>query len=84
MTDVTTSDGVRLYAEAAGSGPPILFIHEFAADHRAWTRQVEALSGEFQCITYSARGYRLRRSRWVRWVRWVRWQASGRNGARTR
>ena len=57
MTDVTTSDGVRLYAETAGSGPPILFIHEFAADHRAWTRQVEALSGEFQCITYSARGY---------------------------
>ena len=57
MTDVTTSDGVRLYAEAAGSGPPILFIHEFAADHRAWTWQVEALSGEFQCITYSARGY---------------------------
>jgi len=57
VTDVTTSDGVRLYAEAAGSGPPILLIHEFAADHRAWTRQVEALSGEFQCITYSARGY---------------------------
>ena len=57
MTDVTTSDGVRLHAETAGSGPPILFIHEFAADHRAWARQVEALSGEFQCITYDARGY---------------------------
>ena len=57
MTDVTTSDGVRLYAEATGSGPPILFIHEFAADHRTWARQVEALSGEFQCITYDARGY---------------------------
>lgn len=57
MTDVTTSDGVRLYAEAAGSGPPVLFIHEFAADHRAWARQVEALSGEFRCITYDARGY---------------------------
>jgi pimeloyl-ACP methyl ester carboxylesterase len=57
MTDVTTSDGVRLYAEAVGYGPPILFIHEFAADHRTWARQVEALSGGFQCITYSARGY---------------------------
>jgi pimeloyl-ACP methyl ester carboxylesterase len=57
VTGVTTSDGVRLYAEAAGSGPPILFIHEFAADHRTWTRQVEALSGEFRCITYDARGY---------------------------
>ena len=57
MTEVTTSDGVRLYAEVAGSGPPVLFIHEFAADHRTWARQVEALSGEFRCITYSARGY---------------------------
>jgi pimeloyl-ACP methyl ester carboxylesterase len=57
VTGVTTSDGVRLYAEVAGSGPPILFIHEFAADHRTWTRQVEALSGEFRCITYDARGY---------------------------
>lgn len=57
MSDVSTSDGVRLYAEATGSGPPILFIHEFAADHRTWARQVEGLSGEFRCVTYSARGY---------------------------
>ena len=57
VTDVMTSDGVRLYAEVAGSGPTILFIHEFAADHRTWARQVEALSGEFRCITYDARGY---------------------------
>src|SRR5215472_7844050 len=57
MTDVTTSDGVRLYAEATGSGLPVLFIHEFAADHRTWARQVDALSGTFRCITYAARGY---------------------------
>ena len=57
MTDVTTSDGVRLYAEATGSGLPVLFIHEFAADHRTWSRQVDALSGPFRCITYAARGY---------------------------
>src|SRR6185437_200894 len=57
MTDVTTSDGVRLYAEATGSGLPVLFIHEFAADHRGWSRQVGALSGTFRCVTYAARGY---------------------------
>ena len=57
MTDVTTSDGVRLYAEASGSGLPVLFIHEFAADHRTWSRQVDALSGTFRCITYASRGY---------------------------
>ena len=59
MTDVTTSDGVRLYAEATGTafGLPVLFIHEFAADHRAWSRQVDALSGTFRCVTYASRGY---------------------------
>jgi pimeloyl-ACP methyl ester carboxylesterase len=59
VTDVITSDGVRLYAEATGtaSGLPVLFIHEFAADHRTWTRQVDALSGPFRCITYASRGY---------------------------
>ena len=57
MTDVTTADGVRLYAEATGSGLPVLFIHEFAADHRAWSRQVDALAGTFRCVTYAARGY---------------------------
>jgi pimeloyl-ACP methyl ester carboxylesterase len=57
MTAVPTSDGFTLYAESEGSGLPILFIHEFAADHRTWAEQVAALSGDFQCITYSARGY---------------------------
>lgn len=57
MTDVITSDGVRLYAEATGSGLPVLFIHEFAGDHRSWSRQVSALSGTFRCITYASRGY---------------------------
>jgi pimeloyl-ACP methyl ester carboxylesterase len=57
MTSVTTSDGFILYAESAGSGPPILFIHEFAADHRTWAEQTVALSPAHQCITYSARGY---------------------------
>jgi hypothetical protein len=31
VTDVITSDEVRLYAEATGAGLPLLFIHEFAA-----------------------------------------------------
>jgi len=57
VTDVITSDGVRLFAEATGAGPPVLFIHEFAGDHRSWSRQVDALSGTFRCITYASRGY---------------------------
>ena len=30
------SDGVKLFYEESGSGTAILFIHEFAGDHRSW------------------------------------------------
>jgi pimeloyl-ACP methyl ester carboxylesterase len=54
---VAAPDGVSLYAESTGQGTPILFIHEFAGDHRSWEPQVRAFSREYRCITYSARGY---------------------------
>ncbi|MGH8913412.1 MAG: alpha/beta fold hydrolase [Acidimicrobiia bacterium] len=50
-------DGVPLHVETTGSGAPILFIHEFAGDHRSWEPQVRAFSRRYRCITYSARGY---------------------------
>ncbi|MDP3983969.1 MAG: alpha/beta hydrolase, partial [Acidimicrobiia bacterium] len=43
--------------EVTGAGPPILFMHEFAGDHRSWEPQVRHLSRWFTCITYAARGY---------------------------
>ncbi len=54
---IQTDDGVRLYAESTGTGTPLLFIHEFAGDHRSWEPQVQYFSAAFRCITYSARGY---------------------------
>ncbi|GAA3813112.1 alpha/beta hydrolase [Sphaerisporangium flaviroseum] len=57
MVMVRTPDGVNLYAEEHGSGTPVLFIHEFAGDHRSWAPQVGALATRYRCITYSARGY---------------------------
>jgi pimeloyl-ACP methyl ester carboxylesterase len=48
---------VRLHWEATGSGEPILFIHEYAGDHRSWAGQVAHLSPRHRCITYAARGY---------------------------
>jgi len=51
------SDGVRLYYETTGEGPPIVFAHESAADARQWAGQVAALSSRYRCITYNARGY---------------------------
>jgi len=32
----TASDGVGLHWEESGSGTAILFVHEFAGDHRSW------------------------------------------------
>jgi len=57
MPFATTDDGVRLHYEESGAGTPVLFIHEFAGDHRSWEAQVRALSGRYRCIVYSARGY---------------------------
>jgi pimeloyl-ACP methyl ester carboxylesterase len=57
MAYATTKDGVKLYFEETGSGTPIIFVHEFAGDHRSWEPQVRYFSRHFRCITYGARGY---------------------------
>lgn len=51
------SNGVKLYVEETGTGYPIIFVHEFAADHREWEPQVRYFSRNYRCITYAARGY---------------------------
>ncbi len=51
------SSGVSLYYEETGTGYPIVWLHEFAADFRTWEGQVRHFSGQYRCITYNARGY---------------------------
>jgi pimeloyl-ACP methyl ester carboxylesterase len=51
------ANGVKLYVEETGNGYPIVFVHEFAADHREWETQVRYFSRSYRCITYAARGY---------------------------
>jgi 3-oxoadipate enol-lactonase len=57
MSYAVTTDNVRLYFEEVGSGTPIIFLHEFAADHTNWEPQMRYFSRGHRCITYSARGY---------------------------
>ncbi len=57
MPRIVTDDGVTLYAEETGEGEPLLFIHEFAGDHRSWEPQVRFFSAAYRCVTYAARGY---------------------------
>ena len=57
MPTIRTDDGVNLYYEEAGSGTPIIVVHEFAGDWRSWEPQMRHFARRFRCITYSTRGY---------------------------
>lgn len=57
MPYAITSDKVRLHYEEVGHGTPILFVHEFAGDHRSWEPQLREFGQRYRCIAYAARGY---------------------------
>ena len=59
MPYATANDGVGLYYEETGSGAPLIFVHEFAGDHRSWEPQIRFFARRYRCITYDARGYAL-------------------------
>ena len=49
--------GVKLYFEEAGSGTPIVFVHEFATDHRGRELQMRHFARRHRCVAFNARGY---------------------------
>jgi len=57
MPRVPTRDGIELYCEEAGTGTPVVFVHEYAADHRTWEPQMRHFSRSHRCVTFSQRGY---------------------------
>jgi len=57
MPHLTTDDDIELYYEDTGTGTPLVFVHEFAGDHRSWEPQVRFFSAAYRCVTYAARGY---------------------------
>lgn len=50
-------DGVRIFYEAAGDGPPVLLSHGYSATSRMWQGQVEALAPRYRVITWDMRGH---------------------------
>jgi len=42
MPVALTDDGVKLHYESVGTGTPVVFVHEFAGDHRSWEPQLRA------------------------------------------
>ncbi|MET0875837.1 MAG: alpha/beta hydrolase [Tardiphaga sp.] len=57
MSFATTDDGVKLYFEETGSGTPVIFVHEYAGDHRSWEPQMRFFGRRYRAITYAARGF---------------------------
>jgi pimeloyl-ACP methyl ester carboxylesterase len=50
------ANGVRLYHDVRGSGPPVLFIMGATGDAGHFTKVADLLSDEFTVITYDRRG----------------------------
>jgi pimeloyl-ACP methyl ester carboxylesterase len=57
MPSIRTDDGVSLHYEEAGTGTPMVFVHEYAGDHRSWEMQLRFFSRRYRCIAFAARGY---------------------------
>jgi pimeloyl-ACP methyl ester carboxylesterase len=57
MPHLTADDGVKLFYEEAGTGRPLIFIHEYAGDYRSWEPQMRFFSRYYRCIAFNARGY---------------------------
>lgn len=54
---VTSTDGVQLHVCTLGQGTPIVFVHEYAGDHRSWEPQLQEFARDHLCVVYNARGY---------------------------
>ena len=50
-------NGIDLYYEAHGSGPPLVFAHGSGGNHLSWWRQVPFFSTRYTCITFDHRSF---------------------------
>ena len=54
---VEANDGIWIYVETAGSGPPILLVHGWTMSGRFWLHQMAGLSDRFQVVTMDLRAH---------------------------
>ncbi|MEX0842244.1 MAG: alpha/beta hydrolase [Xanthobacteraceae bacterium] len=54
---VSRANGLDIYYEKAGSGPPLVLIHALPFDHNLWLYQVERYSSRFTTIATDLRGW---------------------------
>ena len=63
MPHITTPDGTKLFYEEAGSGTPVIFVHEYAGDFRTWEPQMRSSRAASLRHLLPARLSALRRAR---------------------
>ena len=49
--------GARLYYEAAGAGPSLVFLHGVGSSAHTWDSQIRAFARRFRCLAPDMRGY---------------------------
>ncbi len=50
-------DGVKIYYEVHGSGPPLLLTHGYSSTSAMWQGQIEALSSHHKLVLWDMRGH---------------------------
>lgn len=50
-------DGVNIYFEDNGQGPPVLLTHGYASTSHMWGGEVSAMSGDYRLMTWDMRGH---------------------------
>jgi len=56
MAKLRVATGIEIHYERIGSGPALLLIMGTGLDHTCWDAQIDAYSGEFECIAFDNRG----------------------------
>ena len=49
--------GGRIYYEATGDGPAIIFAHGLGGNHLSWWQQVPPFCTQYTCVTFAHRGF---------------------------
>ena len=57
MPYAEAADGLKLWFEDQGEGPPVIWLHEFGGEPASWDFQLAHFSKSYRCITYAARGF---------------------------
>src|SRR5690349_24207296 len=54
---ISRGNGLDIYYDVAGAGPPLVLIHARPFDHNLWLYQVERFSARFRTIAMDLRGW---------------------------